>query len=159
MGTGAAMIVAVDVEQDEPAELGLQVTQHLAQHGIIGVMQAERAFDSDVIGRRGPDAEAPGLLGRQVNGPVAGAIEIDLEARAVKDHAIGHVPDDKFGKGVLFPAAARRIERHVVGKIGANPVAVMDGRAYQRRSCPMDGPESIFLGGMTKIRLRQSKWQ
>ncbi len=79
------MIVAMNVEDDEALVPSGNIVEQPAKHAIIGSVNRQRFGDQFRSRGAFPDLQAPTLFGRLVDSLVGATIEIELEARAMRD--------------------------------------------------------------------------
>ena len=137
----AAMVVAVGVDNDEPAlALGHSVEER-GEHPVIFAVDGERSLGKRRVElARFPHLEAPALLGRPVNRFVGPAVEVELEARAVDDEVERHRPHRLAGERVLLAKPVGLSEPHLARDFGAKLVAVVNGGRKHRPGAMLHRP-------------------
>jgi hypothetical protein len=128
----APMVVGVNVEHDEVSEALCQVVEKDSELMVEAIVQRVCALDDVIRWRLVPNAQSPRVLGPGVNGTVARAIEIDLEARAQSDdaHVARACPELRIR--ILFPQPRRLVQREHGSEVGADTVSRVKRYAYDR---------------------------
>ena len=103
----APVVVAMDVDKDEPVVTLLDIGEDTLEFAVIRVMKGERLVQN-VLGRwLSPYIQAPGLVRRPIDRSLARAVQIDLKARSMNDDLSWEISDKMLGEGILLPLPVR----------------------------------------------------
>lgn len=145
--TIAAVVVAVDVEDDETRMRCRNLIEQRAEHPVISCVNVERALDQILARPLVPDVQPPCLLRRFVNRAVGTAVEVEFKAREMDDNVIGHVDDRLAGERILLAQAISIGQFHRRSNFGAKRVAVVDRGRNDRPRPLLHGPPFLATQG------------
>ncbi len=122
----------MQVEDDEPAVLLSKLSVQFAERRVERVVFSERAIGDVIRQRILPNLQAPRIFRSSVHGLVARAIEVGFKSRTQPDDPRRSNFRPLAREWIFLSQAPGFVERHVLDKLLAQLMPVMDGGRHER---------------------------
>jgi hypothetical protein len=111
----------------------------------------KRAGDQVGLRRSAPDLKAPELLARQIDRFVTTPVQVELEARSMRDDMRRNVENCLPRERVFLAQSIRIGQLHDLGHLGPQFMPVVNCSRNDRPTAALDRPQAPVIHGMISL--------